>query len=699
VTGSAAGAAADLALIVTDVTDLAPGIRQLTLRAPDGRRLPSYPPGSHLGLRWRADRVNSYSLTGNGDRPPAYTVSVLRTCGSRGGSAWAHGLTPGAAITAVPPRSGFTPAARARRHLLVAGGIGITPLLSHVRWHRRWGGDFALYYAHKPGRAAHLDELTTLCGDRLRSYDSRAGLWADLGPALSCQPLGTQLYVCGPMPMIEEVTARAQRLHWAGSRVRFEAFAAAADGPREPFRVTLASSGQSIAVAAQESLLEALERVGVEVPSMCRSGVCGECRTQVRSGRPDHRDLVLSAAEKAAGNWIMPCVSRAAGAELELSDATTPQPRSPQLIAAQPPANQPPVTQPPVAQPLVTQPPVAQSPVAQPPAPQPPATLRDFPFPLATDAYRYTANLQPGGRREVTAAGTWGETITRVGPDYAAFIAERAAILDRDPGRLIRAPHMAAAEWDTLGYLMRHLAAEYPAHFTLAERPGGRVHWVNRLLGVTADFVSGEESTLPSGTGPLEFIGRQVVEDLVLMDEREGRLWVDAGLVTFASGWSFPFVAGMTFQEIHGPVPRANADGVFARAEAFLLRLQPGAVFRRLNWAFQAGRFPDHSLDDHDTWATEAARILRTTRDDRELAGQVYLRVELQHLTRLATSAAVLFLIETRFLSLAELAAVPEWAARVISVLTELPQDIADYKGISGLRGRIIACLRALAAR
>jgi len=327
VTGPVSGTAADLALIVTGIAELAPGVRQLTLTARDGGKLPSYPPGSHLGLRWRGDpdRVNSYSLTGDGDRPAAYTVSVLRTPDSRGGSAWVHGLGTGTLVSAVAPQSGFTPAAKARRHLLVAGGIGITPLLAHVRWHVRWRNDFVLYYAHKPGRAAHLDELTALCGDRLRAYQSREKLWADLAPALSTQPLGTQLYVCGPQPMIGDVTARARRLHWAASRIRAEAFGVTGDGPRAPFRVTLASTSPSatasrqVDVAAEETLLEALERCGVPVPSLCRSGVCGECRTHVSGGRPDHRDLVLSAAEKAAGNWIMPCVSRAVGAELELT--------------------------------------------------------------------------------------------------------------------------------------------------------------------------------------------------------------------------------------------------------------------------------------------------------------------------------------------------------------------------------------------
>jgi ferredoxin-NADP reductase len=311
---------ARLRLAVAAVTPVTDEIRQLTLVARDGGRLPSYPPGSHLGLCWQRDpsRVNSYSLTGDGDAPAAYTVSVLRVPGGSGGSAWAHQLQAGDPVDAIPPRSGFAPAAKARRHLLVAGGIGITPLLAHVRWHQRWDGDFTLYYAHRPGRGAHLAELRELCGPRLRACESRAALWADLGPALRRQPLGTQLYVCGPLGLIDAVTAAARSAHWPAGRVRCEAFGASADGPRAPFRATLAAAGRQVAVGDQETLLEALERSGVPAPSQCRGGVCGECRTPVTRGAIDHRDLVLSAAEKASGRWIMPCVSRAAGDELEL---------------------------------------------------------------------------------------------------------------------------------------------------------------------------------------------------------------------------------------------------------------------------------------------------------------------------------------------------------------------------------------------
>jgi ferredoxin-NADP reductase len=302
----------ELGLEVTASEEIADGVRQLTLAAPGGGPLPSFRPGSHLGLRWRPDRVNSYSLTGDGAAPPAYTVSVLRADGGRGGSAWAHGLAPGDRVRAVPPRSGFAPVATARRHLLVAGGIGVTPLLAHARWHARHGGDFALHYVHQPGRAPHLRELAALCGARLHAHEGRAALWDALGPALARQPLGTVLYACGPAAMIGAVTAAARALHWPPGRVRAEAFAAPG-GPREPFGAVLAD-GRRIEVPAGLSLLEALERAGVAVPSMCRQGVCGECRTPLARGAADHRDLVLTPAERAAGRWIMPCVSRAAPA-------------------------------------------------------------------------------------------------------------------------------------------------------------------------------------------------------------------------------------------------------------------------------------------------------------------------------------------------------------------------------------------------
>jgi hypothetical protein len=128
------------------------------------------------------------------------------------------------------------------------------------------------------------------------------------------------------------------------------------------------------------------------------------------------------------------------------------------------------------------------------------------------------------------------------------------------------------------------------------------------------------------------------------------------------------------------------------------MRLAPGQAYRRVNWAFQPFRVLDHSMDAAAAWMPEAAGFLATATGE-DIAEHVYLRVELQHLIRLETSAAVLFLIDTRFLPLSVLARVPEWSARVLAVLADLPEDIADYKGLGILRPRIIDCLTALSAQ
>lgn len=328
--------------------------------------------------------------------------------------------------------------------------------------------------------------------------------------------------------------------------------------------------------------------------------------------------------------------------------------------------------------------------------PVPPAAA-GFPFPLPRDAYRYSANLEPAPGRRETEAGAWGEAVMNAGPAYEELTAERAAVLARHPGMLVTAPHMRPAGWDALRYVMRRLAAEYPGDFTLAEDgpgDGARWHWANRRLGLAADFTAGDDATLPCP--PLEYIGRQVAEDLVLLDARDGRLHADAGLVTFASGWSFPFTAGMSFAEIHRPVPRGGPDGTFARAERFLLRLPPGEAYRRLNWALQPGRTLDRSVDNYRAWMPEAARVLAAGEDG--FGRQVNLRVEVQHLVGLETADAVLFLIDTRLLPLADVAAVPAWAARLAAVLDELPADMADYKGLTTLGPRAAAWLRRRAA-
>ncbi|SDE54040.1 PDR/VanB family oxidoreductase [Pseudonocardia oroxyli] len=282
-------------LVVSRTADPAPGIRELTLADPRGGPPPAAPPGAHVVLTC-GDRRNAYSLV---DTDP-YVVAVRR---QGAGSSWLHRLAPGDRVEVSGPRSTFAPVRTARRHLLVAGGIGVTPLLSHAREAVRWGQDVRMVYVHR--RGAYAAELRALLGDRLRE----AGR-ADLERALDLtdQPLGTHLYVCGPPGLQDRVVDAAARAGWPGARIHRERFTAAPE-PGVAFTARLRRTGRDLAVPEGTTLLGALEAAGLAVPSQCRQGVCGECRLPLLGGRPLHRDHYLAPEERAAA--IMPCVSRA----------------------------------------------------------------------------------------------------------------------------------------------------------------------------------------------------------------------------------------------------------------------------------------------------------------------------------------------------------------------------------------------------
>jgi dimethylamine monooxygenase subunit A len=319
-----------------------------------------------------------------------------------------------------------------------------------------------------------------------------------------------------------------------------------------------------------------------------------------------------------------------------------------------------------------------------------PDLLAAFPFPFMADSYRYSANIEPAGTVAATAAGRWGRCVIDIDSEYRHELAERAQILAADPSRHAVLPHMRPACWDTMLVLMTELASDYPETISLT-RVGDIWHWRNERLGIAQDFVYGDESTLP--VDPLAYIGAQVQEDIVLLDQRDGDLFADAGVVTFASGWSFGFNVGMTFLEIHGPVPRLRESGVITRAREFLMRLQAGGIYRRTNWTLGAGRRLDSSTESYAHWGPDVARA--GTVDDDTFGRLIQLRVEVQHLIRLPESGAICFLIRTYLLPLADVARVAPWRHRMTAVLAELPDDLADYKGFLSYRDRAVAWLTA----
>ncbi|GLZ52606.1 iron-sulfur cluster-binding domain-containing protein [Actinomycetospora sp. NBRC 106378] len=288
-------------LQVTAVRTPSPGLRALTLVGDD---LPSYPPGAHLPVEWAPGRVNPYSLTGLGIAPETYEITVARRSG---GSARLHGLEVGDPVHARSPRSGFPPVETAAHHVLVAGGVGVTPLLGHARWHAFWGHSFEVLAVGAP----HLGTLREL-GPLTVARDRRE--LADLlRPVVGNAPWNSHVYTCGPPGLIAAVAAAARAAHWVDARIHAEPFVHEPAGA--PFEVLLRRSRRRVRVAADESLLDAVDRIGLPAPRLCRQGVCGECLTTLLAGTAEHHDHV----DAAEHGRIAPCVSRAApGETLEL---------------------------------------------------------------------------------------------------------------------------------------------------------------------------------------------------------------------------------------------------------------------------------------------------------------------------------------------------------------------------------------------
>lgn len=306
-----------LQLEVTSVSPQTDSIVSITLADPSGARLPSYVPGSHLVVQYGSG-VNAYSLTGSGNGPSEYTISVLRVEDGAGGSVAMHQLAAGDLVYVSRPRSAFAPASTATHHLLIAAGIGITPVLSHARSAADRGTTSSLIYVYRPGAGAHVDEARELLGPALTECSNRASFQRVLTEQLTTQGLGTHLYVCGPTDFMDAVLDQARQLGWSPARLHSEAFGAAELDDGEPFTVNLVRSGVTLDVPSGVSLLETLEKAGKTIPNMCRKGICGECVLPVLRGTPQHRDLYLTEQEKSENTSMMCCVSRSEDPELEL---------------------------------------------------------------------------------------------------------------------------------------------------------------------------------------------------------------------------------------------------------------------------------------------------------------------------------------------------------------------------------------------
>ncbi len=315
--------AAKIPVRVAEVVEVNPLIKRFRFQRRDGGPMPVFSGGAHVvvdmddhGTR----RMNPYSLMSDPSDTSGYEISVRRDEAGRGGSLFLHRhVTVGMEMVISSPINLFPLDARARKHLMIAGGIGITPFLSQIAALQAHGGQFELHYsARSRDFAAYADDLTARHGDKVRLYLDDQGQLIDLNSLLQGQPLGTHLYVCGPKGMIGWVRQTAETLGWPLAAVHSEEFLAPPVGL--PFQVQLAASGKTITVGPAQSLLEAIEAAGVTAPYLCRGGACGECETDVLGcdGQIAHNDHWLTDEQKAGNRQIMPCVSRFGGKTLIL---------------------------------------------------------------------------------------------------------------------------------------------------------------------------------------------------------------------------------------------------------------------------------------------------------------------------------------------------------------------------------------------
>ncbi len=310
-------------LVVTQVTAAADGIARIRLESPDGKPLPRWTPGSHIDVECGDTGLSrQYSLCGDPAAANALEIAVLKETAGRGGSAWIHQhLRAGSIVRARGPRNHFRMDESAKRLILLAGGIGITPISAMARRARELGLDYELHYSGRSRACmAMLDELLQLHGARLHLHVSEEGSRNDFAALLSRPEAGVQIYACGPERMLDALQAACAA--WPEDSLRVEHFhstLATLDPSKEhAFEAELKDSGIVVQVPADQTLLSALRSANIDVQSDCEEGLCGSCEVRVLGGAVDHRDVVLTRAEREAGTRMMACCSRAQGKRIVL---------------------------------------------------------------------------------------------------------------------------------------------------------------------------------------------------------------------------------------------------------------------------------------------------------------------------------------------------------------------------------------------
>jgi len=316
---------------LVDSQAVTPSVRQLDFAVP--AEAASFLPGAHIDILLpldQDDRRRSYSLLPV-EAPagsPRLRIAVKRLAASRGGSAYMHGLRPGARLRVSPPQNRFALNFDAPAYLFVAGGIGITPLVSMVQALAQWGRPCRFLYAAKTeAELAFADRLRAHLGDKLETFVSDRGERIDLEAAIARLDPEGEMYFCGPLRFLDAAREAWQAAGRPPGKLRYESFASSGRYPARSFRVTVAESAEPVEVPPESTILDSLLAADVDMIADCRRGECGLCTARILScdGPVDHRDVFLSQAEKAENTKLVTCVSRIAGGEVTLDTGYRPE--------------------------------------------------------------------------------------------------------------------------------------------------------------------------------------------------------------------------------------------------------------------------------------------------------------------------------------------------------------------------------------
>jgi vanillate monooxygenase ferredoxin subunit len=288
-------------------------IKSFFLRRTDGAALPGFHAGDHIDVLLPGGITRQYSLCNGPDETEEYQLAIKKEEASRGGSRAMHDVAEGSELRISPPRNNFALSKRGTRHVLLAGGIGVTPILSMAKHLHAEHANFEVhYFTQGPAFTPFLDELSAAkLGPNVALHPGlAAGEVKDTLRQILEQHRGAQLYYCGPLPFMETIKTIAGELSWPADEVHYEHFAPPAAPVGAGFRLELAQSGKSFMVPPEKSILQVLNEHGIKIATSCEQGICGTCVAKVLSGEPEHHDNFLSEFQKKSGKKIILCVSR-----------------------------------------------------------------------------------------------------------------------------------------------------------------------------------------------------------------------------------------------------------------------------------------------------------------------------------------------------------------------------------------------------